>query len=116
MSFTVTDVKVWPLKKPNDKVKANGVFVVNDALKVKYTLFKGQKGLFVGLPGKYGDNKEGKKEWYPDVQLINEDAQKVVNAAVLKEYNKVTGNTAGLSQGKAAGPSSQVEDEDELPF
>lgn len=116
MSINVSEVKVWPLKNSENKVKANGSFVVNDALKVKFTLFTGPKGLFVGLPGKYGKDKEGKKTWYPDVQLINEDAQKVINGAVISAYNKQTGNTSSLSQGKAAGPTNQTEDDDELPF
>jgi DNA-binding cell septation regulator SpoVG len=114
MNFS--EIKVWPLKKDNPKVKANGSFVIDEAIKVKFTLFNGPKGLFVGLPGKSGLDKEGKKVWYPDVSIISVEVQKQVNDAVLKEYNKRIGNTT-LSQGKAAGPVNQVEDNDDgCPF
>ena len=110
----ISDVKVWPSKNSSSKVKANGSFVVNESFKVKYTLFSGPKGLFVGLPGKYGE-KDGKKEWYADVLIINPEVQKQVNQAVIAAYNQKTGNKSYMNQGIAAGPVAQ-DDEDELPF
>lgn len=115
MATDITDIQVWPLKKEHPSIKANGSFVVNEAFKVKYTLFKGPKGLFVGLPGRRGDkiDEETKKfPWYPDVTVIDEDVRKQMNTAILSAYNEKTGNTS-LNQGEAPGATNQG---DNIPF
>jgi len=107
----ITEVKVWPLKNAHPKIKANAAFVVNNAFKIKCTVFNGPKGLFVGLPGRYGDKvnpETNKKPWYSDVDCITEDARSEMTKAVIEEYNKVAGN-APSSQGEAAGPSDQTD-------
>ena len=67
-----SDITVF-IPKGNDgpsTVKARGTFVYDDTFKINYTLFKGPKGLFVGLPGQYGnkiDEKTGKKISYSNI-------------------------------------------------
>ena len=115
----ISDIKVWPLKKAHDKIKANVQFVVNNAWKIKGTLLVGEKGMFVGLPGKYADKvdeKTGKKIWYPDVACIDHEAQRQLNEAIIQAYNKQVGNTVS-DQGAAPGPTDQTKPErSNIPF
>lgn len=114
----ISDVTVFlPKGNGSPKIKANGSFVIGGSYKVKYTLFSGPKGLFVGLPGQYGtkvDPETGKKEWYPNVSCINDEAKRELDKAVIAAYNKKTGNT-GANQGSAPEPSNQADD-DGVPF
>lgn len=115
----ISDVTVFlPKGNTSPKIKANGTFVIGGAYKVKYTLFSGPKGLFVGLPGQYGSKpnpETGKKEWYPNVSCINDEASRELNKAVIAAYNKKTGNSS-MNQGEAEGPSNQAPDDDGVPF
>lgn len=111
-----SNVQVFPLKKSHPTIKANGTVVISDAVKVKFTLWNGPKGLFVGFPGEKGqkiNEKTGKQEFYPYISVIDDSARKELQKAVIAAYNTKTGNK--MSQGEAAGPSSQVEEE-EIPF
>ena len=122
----ISDVKVWLLKKANDKIKANVQFVVDNAWKMKGTLMNGTKGLFVGLPGKWAqelkdgkmvdklDPKTGKKIWYPDISCIDHEAQRQLNEVVIQEYNKQVGNGPS-DQGTAPGPTDQTK-RSNIPF
>lgn len=123
----ISDIKVWLLKKPNEKIKANCQFVVDNAWKMKGTLMNGAKGLFVGLPGKWAqelkdgkmvdklDEKTGKKIWYPDVACIDHEAQRQLNEAIIQEYNKQVGNSPS-NQGTAPGPTDQTSKRSNIPF
>lgn len=104
----VTEVKVWTVKD-GGKVKARGFFVVDDTFRIQYTLFQGTKGMFVGLPGRYGNktDENGKKIWYSDVKCLKEDVLKSINNAVIGAYNDAQGGAAE-SQGEAAGPTNQT--------
>jgi DNA-binding cell septation regulator SpoVG len=101
----ISDIKIWKAK--HDKVAANGQVVLGGKLRVKFTVFRGQKGLFVGFPGKYGDKvnpETGKKPFYPDVKVVDEEFGKELTSTLLKAYNDSVG---GMSQGEAAGPTNQ---------
>lgn len=109
----ISEIKVWPITSGVGKIKANGSFLVDEAFKIKYTVRAGPKGLFVGFPGKYGKDKEGKDQWYSDVLIIDDDVRKDVSDKVLAAYNKRVGNNS--EQGQSPEPSSQIM-EDGVPF
>jgi DNA-binding cell septation regulator SpoVG len=114
----ISKIRVFALKKPHPKIAANGDFVVDNAFKVKFTLFKGKEGMFVGLPGKLGEpDKDGKKPWYSDVMFVNDEIRNKLTELVVSEYNKHTGNKSQnkMDQGEAAGPTNQDTD-DGIPF
>ena len=113
--MNITDVKVWPNKNNHKTIKANAQFVVDGGIKIKCTIFEGQKGPFIGLPGRYGDKpgEDGKKPWYSDVDCISKEAREELNAAVINKYNEVTGSQPS-NQGEASGPTSQ--DDRQIPF
>lgn len=101
----ISDVNVWPVQNQG-KIRARGNFLVSNAFKVQYTLFQGPKGLFVGLPGRKGKDKEGNEKWYSDVYCQDDDVRKQMNDAVIKAYNEKTGNVS--NQGEAPGPTDQT--------
>jgi len=105
---SITDVKVWPRKQGNGKALANCQFTYDGTLKIRCTLWKGQKGPFVGFPGNYGQktDENGKKIFYPDVSCLKDEVKNELQAAVLSEYNKSNGND-GMNQGEAPGPTNQ---------
>lgn len=108
----ISDVEVYPLKKEHSKVKANGSFVYGGVVKVRYTLMNGSNGLFVSLPGRKGKDGEGNDKWYSDVYILDENTRKELQATVVTEYNKKTGNE--LNQGDAEGPTNQTQSN--VPF
>lgn len=111
-----SDLKVWPLKKNHPTVKANGSFVYDGAFRVKFTLFSGKEGLYVGYPGETSEklDKDGKKPFYPHVTCLKDEVRKELQEVVVKEYNKAMGVKV-MDQGRAPGPTNQTED-DGLPF
>lgn len=109
---TITEVKVWPLKKDHPKIKANGSMVIDDVWRMRFTVVNGPTGLFVGFPGKYGekvDSETGKKPWYSDVYCLDDGVRKEINTEILAAYNKEIGNT---DQGAPPDPV----DKDQIPF
>ena len=109
--MSISEIKVWPLKKDHPKIKANVQFVVDNTWKIKGTLMAGEKGLFVGLPGKYGeqvDPKTGKKPWWPDISCVNKEAQQQLNEEVVKAYNKITGNRPSNQDTQDSSPEDQT--------
>jgi len=119
----ISDIKVWPLKKEHKSIKANVQFVVNNAWKVKGTLMAGEKGMFVGLPGKFAteldpstgkyvdkiDPTTKKKIWYPDISCIDNEAQRQLNEAVVQAYNKLSGNKSADQGPSASGTEDQTQ-------
>jgi DNA-binding cell septation regulator SpoVG len=108
---SVTDLKVWPTKG-NKTVLANGSCVFDNCLQVKFSIINGPKGPFVGFPGKSVE-KDGKKTFYADVAIVNDEVKTEFTRAVMSEYNKRMGNT--LNQGASPEPAPQTAPSD-LPF
>jgi len=107
----VSDIKIWPVKG-NKFILANGSFVLENAVQVKFSVMNGQKGPWVAFPGKNVE-KDGKKTFYPDVSVVDKEFNTKLTTAVMKAYNNKTGNT--LNQGESAEPSNQAADDD-VPF
>lgn len=108
---SVSDVKIWPVKT-NKVILANGNFLVDKVMQIKFTIINGPKGPFVGFPGKSVE-KDGKRTFYPDVSVIDDAFKTELTKSVMKAYNEKTGNKS--SQGDSPEPASQVMD-DEVPF
>lgn len=110
--MNIGQIRVWPTDK-HPKVAANGIVTLDEVMNVKFTVFKGPKGLFVGFPGKYGekvDPKTGKKPWYSDVQVTDENFREELSKAILNAYGGSTNNN--LNQGEAPGPTDQTSEND----
>jgi DNA-binding cell septation regulator SpoVG len=67
----------------------NGDFIVDDAFRIRFSLMRGPQGMFVSLPGRYGekpDPETGKKVWYSEVFAVTDEIKNQLNAAVLNAY------------------------------
>ena len=116
----ITEVKIYPLKKDNAKIKANGTVVFDHKYKVRVTVRNGDKGLWLGLPGRFDENKKddkGRAVWYSDFQTITKEAYKELHDTVMKAYSDEIGGQP-VDQGAADGPTNQdaTPDGDNPPF
>ena len=107
-SDVISDIKVWKLDTPKNGIVANCVFTVGGMFVVKAAIRNGQNGLFVSLPGRWGE-KNGEKTWYNDVRTVGRPATDAMNAAILAVYN---GDTTVPSQVNDTTPAA----EDDIPF
>lgn len=94
----VQDVKVYPVKfnKPS-KMKANASFTLDGKIKINCTVVEGPRGLFVGFPGKMSDKineKTGKKTFYSDVYVSDEELKEEINNVVVAAYNAQFGGNS----------------------
>lgn len=119
MSVEISDIQLYVVNG-NKTIKANGSFLVNSAVKIRFTLMDGQKGMFVGLPGKYYEAKDGSgKKWASDVEVLDEAVVKTLTKLINDAYAKKTGN---LKSGSTTGTADQgkskagTEDQSNLPF
>jgi hypothetical protein len=73
-TFTGIRIKEWKARKPGDTTIAYGHFEVSGCFTISFFLKEktGKNGLFrwVSLPGYYGQEKEGKKQWIETVQAV----------------------------------------------
>lgn len=106
-------MNIYPLQKPAGTLVANGSVDIGGLVTVRFTVIKGEKGVFASLPARKGNKADasGKIPWYPDVKILNEDLYAEFQSMVKKEFAKK------LSMGKAppkskAGEENQVQDED----
>lgn len=108
--MNISDIQIWPVNGSNT-LKARGRFTLGDAFRINVTVMNGKNGLFVGLPGRWGEDKEGNKKWYSDVFCSDDDVRKSLQEKVLEAYNAKVGDGPS-SQGDGAGPDNQ----DNIPF
>lgn len=103
-----SEIKLWPNKNSNSKIRANGSCLISNAIRLKFTVAQGSKGLFVGLPSRAYKDKEGNTKYSNEVFIEDKTVMKQLTEQVIAAYNEQTG--AMLNQGDAAGPSSQDAD------
>ena len=106
MPEKVSDIKVWPVAKEG-KLKANGSFVYDEKFRLKFTVWNGTNGLFVGFPNQLSDKKddEGKSIRYPYISCIDKEWKEELATQLLSAFNEKA-NT--MNQGEAAGPTDQT--------
>jgi len=107
----ISSVKVWPLKKDHPKIKANCRIVIDEKFSISASVRQGEKGLWVALPGHYGE-KDGKQTWFDDVACVSKEARQELTQTVINAYNEEVGN-GPAPQGEADGPSDQKQN---IPF
>jgi DNA-binding cell septation regulator SpoVG len=92
-------------------IKARGSFTVSKKIRINCTVMEGSKGLFVGLPGRKGKDKDGNDKWYGDVYIADKALQERINTAVIAEYKKIatTGDTSTPDD-------SSTPSQDDYPF
>jgi DNA-binding cell septation regulator SpoVG len=116
---TISDIKVWPVKKENKWVMANLQFTVDNAFVLKATLMKSEKGPWLSYPGKTSDKideKTKKKIFYADIKCIDKDLGKKIFEDVMKAYNKETGASTGASDQTPPPENLDQSTNDGIPF
>lgn len=104
--------KVNPLESPMGKTVAFGSLIVDDLLVIDgFAIVNGSNGLFVSMPSKV--DKEDPKKYHPTVKTLDwtEDNKSALRdemcAAILAEYNSVTGNSTKASAANAKHNNAQ---------
>lgn len=110
MGLEVTKITCFKSKNPGKRL-ANGEVTFNACLSVAYTLFEGAKGQFVSWPCDIVE-KDGKKNYYPKVKLLDDDMRKHVEAMVLEEYQHPTFKDEKKTESKKTNTSM----DDDIPF
>lgn len=112
-----SEVKVYPVET-NSNLIGRGSFVIGNAVKINFTLFKGSKGIFVMLPSEKDRNgkkdENGRDVYYPHAQFISALARQELNDLAIAKYNEV-------KEGKSTGKNTSRNRDnypvmDDLPF
>ena len=84
MQMKITEVKVYPAKE-NGRLKAYATVVFDDCFIVRdLKVIEGEKGLFISMPSRR--RKDG--SFRDIVHPLNADTRKMIEEAIIKEYNK----------------------------
>lgn len=85
-ALEITEVRVRPYSKNDDKLKAFATLTFNQSFVVTdLKIIRGKKGLFVAMPSR--KRKDGK---FKDVaHPLNNDTRNMIEKAILEEYEKV---------------------------
>lgn len=97
------------MSKPGT-VKAYGKVLIGGLVEVNFTVMEGKNGIFAALPGHRGNQpgKDGKKPWFSDVKIPNEDLYKQFQEVIKAQYFAQTGqaNAGEESQVKTSSTSN----------
>ena len=89
----ITKVNVYPVEKENPKLKAFAEAYIDDGLVITgIRIINGQKGLFVAMPDRKENKKEGEERYQKHrdiVHPINSEVRKMFTDAILAKYNEV---------------------------
>jgi len=84
-NMQVTDVKIFPIKNSQTKVRAFVQLVLNNCFKLSgLKVVEGDNGLFVGFPSEKG--KDGK--YYEIVRPLNRSGVDLIQDVVLRQYEQ----------------------------
>jgi stage V sporulation protein G len=84
-NMQVTDVKVYPIKNGQTKVRAFAQLVLNNCFRVTgLRIVEGDNGLFIGYPSEKG--KDGK--YYDIIKPLNRNGVDLIQDIVLREYDQ----------------------------
>ena len=115
-----SQLRIFPAKDASGNFKGNGRVVVAGVAELSFRIMKSDQGLFVGWPGRYSDkpNAEGKKQWFSDVRIVDEEANQELTKLILDEFRKSVGNStsSGNSKTQPHPKANQSEQTDQIPF
>ena len=110
MQKLVTEVRLWPPKKKQDKVLASGYFLVGGMIKIRMAVIRNKHGNpWLVLPYHTDENDNR----YNDVEAINREHGDSLKAIVLKAYSEMKDETGQFDQAAETTPD---EDGDGKPW
>lgn len=82
----ITEVKVYPVRKPDDKLKAFVTMILDNCFVIRdMKVINGNTGLFVAMPSR----KKADGTYADIAHPLNSDMRKHMEELVLKEYARV---------------------------
>ncbi|MDX9754756.1 MAG: septation regulator SpoVG [bacterium] len=87
----ITEVKVYPVRKPDDKLKAFATIILDDCFVVRdLKVINGNSGLFVAMP-----SKKKSDGTYADIaHPLNKEMRQEMEEIVLGEYHQAIASGA----------------------
>ena len=115
-----SDCKLFTIKNPTGTMVGSGSIVLNNLVRISFTIIKGAQGIFASLPATKGNkpDENGKIPWYPQVKLLTEELYAEFQNIVKKEFAKVLG-AGSVPKSKPAPPigeEPQKDYDDGYPF
>ncbi|MFB3786797.1 MAG: septation regulator SpoVG [bacterium] len=99
----ITEVKVYPVRKPDDKLKAFVTIILDDCFVIRdMKVINGNSGLFVAMPSR----KKADGTYADIAHPLNSDMRKRMEELVIREYKTV------IAQNPNAGSRSEDDDPD----
>ena len=82
----ITEVKVYPVRKPDDKLKAFVTMILDNCFVIRdMKVINGNTGLFVAMPSR----KKADGTYADIAHPLNSDMRKQMEELVLQEYKRV---------------------------
>ena len=79
----ITEVKVYPVRKHDDKLKAFATIILDDCFVIRdLKIIQGHGGLFVAMPSKKRKDRQFRDIAHP----LNQETREEVEQAVFKAY------------------------------
>ena len=99
MKELVTEVRLWPPKKKQDKVLASGYFLVGGKIKIRMAVIRNKHGNpWLVLPY----HTDGDDNRYNDVEAINREHGDALKAIILAKYEEMKNDQSNFDQGAEA--------------
>lgn len=104
--MNITEVRVFPVKKEDDKLKAFATITLDNCFVIRdVKVISGREGLFIAMP-----SRKKKDGTYADVaHPLNSETRGVIEEAVISEYrrqlNGSTGQLREIPDGASGGDS-----------
>jgi len=82
----ITEVKVYPVRKPDDKLKAFVTIILDDCFVIRdLKVINGNSGLFVAMPSR----KKADGTYADIAHPLNSEMRQQMEEIVIGEYNKI---------------------------
>ncbi len=82
----ITEAKVFPVRKPDEKLKAFVTIVLDDCFVVRdLKVIKGHSGFFVAMPSR----KKADGTYADIAHPLNNEMRKQIEEIVLREYTRI---------------------------
>jgi len=81
----ITEVRVYPLRKEDDKLKAFATITINNSFVIRdLKIIRGSSGLFVAMPSRKKNDGS-----YADIaHPLNNETRQMIERQVIEEYKK----------------------------
>lgn len=109
----------WKNSDAKATIKAKASIMIADSFQVNgISVISGQNGLFVSMPQRQFEGKNGEKKYFNIAHPITPDMKKAINEAVMDAYNQtpaVTEKAEQTTEESSTPEETATEDEEPVP-